>query len=128
MVGESGIKSIEIVMLSILDVSKDLSQYPQASLIALFISWKLVLLFIAIASPGLGYDTSTFLLPSQSSLGINSEIKFKDPSKHIINKFVRWDAIYFTQIAQRGYLFEQEWAFGWGFTRLVNLVGRSMSQ
>ena len=41
--------------------------------------------------------------------------------------FVRWDAIYFIQIAHRGVLFEQEWAFGWGFAKLLTLVGRGMT-
>jgi phosphatidylinositol glycan class V len=40
---------------------------------------------------------------------------------YITSKLVKWDAIYFVQTARRGYVFEQEWAFGWGFSRLIKL-------
>ena len=81
---------------------------PRAKLIGNFLLWKVLLLAIAIASPGAGYDTSTILLaPSEPGF---------------IGKLVRWDAIYYTKIAQRNYLFEQDWAFGWGYTRLLRLV------
>jgi phosphatidylinositol glycan class V len=42
--------------------------------------------------------------------------------QYIIGKLTRWDAIYFFKAAHRGYLFEQEWAFGWGFTRVIAIV------
>lgn len=75
---------------------------PIRSLTALFVVWK-TLLFLVIANcPGPGYDTSTTLLTEA------------DESAHIL-KFVRWDAIYFVRAAQRGYLFEQEWAFSYGY-------------
>ena len=73
-----------------------------------FLLSKLLLAFVALGSLGRGYDTST-------SLAL--------PEAGTIARWVRWDAIYFTQIARRGYLFEQEWAFGWGFTRLLSLLG-----
>lgn len=57
-----------------------------------FASWKLLILLVAKLTPGLGYDTSTTLLPST-------------------NKLVRWDAIYYVEITRRGHVFEQEWAF-----------------
>ena len=79
---------------------------PIATLIAIFCSWKFLLLLIALTAPGRGYDTSTTLLGSTDHA--------------IIEKLVRWDAIYFKRIAHRGYVFEQEWAFGWGFTRLMS--------
>lgn len=85
-------------------------QRPKASLIVTFLAWKLLLFLVAVASPGPGYDTSTFLSPR--------------PPGYVHGKFVRWDAIYFTQIARRGYVFEQEWAFGWGFTRILAALGR----
>lgn len=78
-----------------------------------FVLWKLLLFVVAIASPGDGYDTSTTLL---------------SPTKPgLVGKFVRWDAIYFTRIAQRNYVFEQEWAFGWGYTRLLRIAAKCIA-
>ncbi|KAH2444774.1 ER membrane glycoprotein subunit of the GPI transamidase complex-like protein [Aspergillus fumigatus] len=37
-------------------------------------------------------------------------------------RFVRWDSIYFVHAAEHGYVFEQEWAFGYGYTRLLALL------
>ena len=74
-------------------------------------------MFLALISPGAGYDTST-------------EVLFASPSErtnlfaYCVKKLVRWDAIYFSQIAHRGQLFEQEWAFGWGFMRMLGLGGK----
>ena len=76
----------------------------------LFLFWKLLLFAAAIVSPGNGYDTSTALL-SQAEPGV-------------IGKLVRWDAVYYTKTAQRGYVFEQEWAFGWGLTRLLHFTAK----
>ena len=77
---------------------------PRTRLIAYLLVYKVLLLLVAVASPGPGYDTSTTLL---------------HPERGVARKLVRWDAIYFTQIASRGYSFDQEWAFGWGFTHLI---------
>ena len=82
--------------------------HPKTSIVLFFTAWKAALIAIALASPGPGYDTSTTLLPSHGDL--------------ISDAFVRWDAIFFTQIARRGYLFEHEWAFGWGYTWLLRLA------
>ena len=85
-------------------------EYPQSNLLLYFVLWKTLLFLIAIVSPGPGYDTSTTLLNSTSN-GLS-------------HKFVRWDAIYFTEIARRGYVFEQEWAFGWGYTRALAILAK----
>ena len=85
-------------------------QQPKTSLTIVFVAWKLLLLLVAISSPGPGYDTSTFLLDP--------------PIGPVSAKFVRWDAIYFTQIARRNYVLEQEWAFGWGFTRVLAMLSK----
>lgn len=85
-------------------------QQPKTSLIVTFFAWKLLLFIVAVSSPGPGYDTSTFLVQPSPS--------------YVPSKLVRWDAIYFTQIASRGYVFEQDWAFGWGFTRILATLGR----
>lgn len=68
---------------------------------------------MALCSPGPGYDTSSSLI--EASLGKELPVFLR----LLINKLKRWDAIYFVKTAERGYLFEQEWAFGWGFTRVV---------
>lgn len=100
---------------------------PYLSLIIYFALWKVFLISIACLSPGQGYDTSTSLLLRQSQSPA-SVIEFGNGTvwnwlgHRLISKLTRWDAIYFTRISARGYLFEQEWAFGWGFTRLVSWI------
>jgi len=94
---------------------------PRLLLTLCFMAWKLMLLAIALFSPGQGYDTSTALLdPNTANCTLNSGLR--GIINHASNKLVRWDAIYYTQIAKRGYTFEQEWAFGWGFTRLLSTL------
>jgi len=69
----------------------------------IFATWKAVILLIVWLAPGEGYDTSTTLLVGA-------------------NKLVRWDAIYFVSKAQRGEVFEQEWAFGKGVSTLLSSI------
>lgn len=97
--------------------------HPKGSLVLSFIAWKLVLLCIALTSPGPGYDTSTVLLHPHSNLAQAKAGSGWELASRLSN-LVRWDAIYFTQLARRGYMWEQEWAFGWGFTNLVALTSR----
>ncbi|KAK9457446.1 hypothetical protein V1511DRAFT_514857 [Dipodascopsis uninucleata] len=40
-----------------------------------------------------------------------------------LSRFIVWDTVFFIKIAQRGYIYEQEWAFGWLWTRLIRWVG-----
>lgn len=91
---------------------------PYGAIATAFLVWKAILLVIAASSPGLGYDTSSSLLLSDNAVdgGLPPILR------HMIGKLTRWDAIYFVKVANRGYLFEQEWAFGWGFTRLIALL------
>jgi phosphatidylinositol glycan class V len=102
-------------------------RHPIRTLIVCWAAWKALLLLVALSTPGRGYDSSTSLvvalalahrpLPQPGPL---------PPALHAIaTKLTRWDAIYFTQAAARGYRFEQEWAFGWGFTRLIALLTAS---
>ena len=103
-----------------------LLDHPKTSLTVCFAQWKLFLLGIAFFSPGSGYDTSTRLLHG------NRTPTEDDPLgswRHVslLEKLVRWDAIYFTKVAQRGYQWEQEWAFGWGFTNLIGSVSSGQS-
>jgi Mannosyltransferase (PIG-V) len=98
-------------------------------LLVLFCIWKFVLFGIILSAPGPGYDTSSTLLFDSGSPAA-STAKIKDVAAGFPRalNFVRWDAIYFAQIAQRGYLFEQEWAFGPGFPSLIALLRRGMSR
>lgn len=104
---------------------------PIATLIGLFLSWKLLLLTLAILSPGLGYDTSTQLL--FRGYGVEN-IAFpsgaatsRSIGQQLAQKLTRWDAIYFATSAERGYQLEQEWAFGWGLTRLLAFLAKCES-
>jgi hypothetical protein len=90
---------------------------PLPNLVILCVAWKFFLLLIAVLSPGPGYDTSASLFSPSAA-----ECTQLPPAiQYILSKLTRWDAIYFVKIADRGYVFEQEWAFGWGFTRLISL-------
>ena len=92
---------------------------PIRSLAALFVVWKCLILVIACCSPGPGYDTSTSLLLPTHESGEGRDL----PTivQHFVGRLTRWDAFYYVKAASRGYLFEQEWAFGWGFTRIIAL-------
>ena len=84
----------------------------------------------ALLSPGDGYDTSTSLLFNSSPWAMEETMHFSIPKKlasRLLQKFVRWDAIYFSSIAERGYLYEQEWAFAWGFTRSTSFLAHCQS-
>ncbi|KAF2151102.1 glycosyltransferase family 76 protein [Myriangium duriaei CBS 260.36] len=106
-----------------------------ASIASLFAFWKILLLVVVAASPGPGYDTSTDLLladhrdpfasiPAASTGPISALQRL---FSHLLIRLVRWDAVYFVNIAHRGYLFEQEWAFGRGFTTFNSIVAQGLS-
>lgn len=86
-------------------------QHPFTILTTIFVLWKAALILIVVASPAPGYDTSTTLLDWQGG-------------HSLLAKFVRWDAIYFTQIAQHGHVFEQEWAWGIGYSSILRWTTR----
>ena len=87
------------------------SRHPLFGLILVSILWKAAVVAIAFTSPGPGYDTSTTLLDFNPPCA-----RAKSHDVPLISKFVRWDAVYFIQMAQQGHVFEQEWAFGKGIS------------
>lgn len=84
---------------------------PVRGLTICFCLWKALLFLVIVACPGPGYDTSTTLLPTKNGL-----------LSSILQKFVRWDSIYFIHVAEKGYVFEQEWAFGFGYTKFLSAL------
>jgi GPI mannosyltransferase 2 len=109
---------------------------PYVSLIAVFLAWKAILLAVALASPGPGYDTSTEILfrkghppdvPGPAWFTAPAQwigaTWFTAPTERLAKRLVRWDAIYFVEIGSRGRLYEQEWAWGWGWTELLRWLG-----
>lgn len=95
-----------------------------ASIATLFAIWKTLLLAIVAASPGPGYDTSTVLMLADPRAGVptSSTTLVSRAVEHLLTRLVRWDSVYFVNIAQRGYVFEQEWAFGRGFHAMMAWV------
>ncbi|KAI1491496.1 GPI mannosyltransferase 2 [Biscogniauxia mediterranea] len=87
---------------------------PVRTLISSFFAWKALLFTIAIGS-GLGpaYDTSSTLISADTP---SSDESLFD----IATRLTRWDAIYFVQASRRGYLYEQEWAFGSGLPTVIS--------
>ncbi|KAF2754035.1 mannosyltransferase [Pseudovirgaria hyperparasitica] len=92
---------------------------PIRSLGLVFIIWKTLLLLIALVSPGAGYDTSTAILLSSSQ-------HHQSPVDRLVQNLVRWDAFYYVKVAERDYLWEQEWAFSWGLTRVIGAIARTL--
>ncbi|KAI8964504.1 glycosyltransferase family 76 protein [Daldinia sp. FL1419] len=94
---------------------------PIRSLIGSFITWKVLLILIVIGSSvGPAYDTSSTLLSPE--IASSHESTFD-----LATKLTRWDSIYFIQASRRGYLFEQEWAFGPGFPTIISYLSKGLS-
>lgn len=89
-------------------------------LLAFFAAWKLLLLAVAYASPGPGYDTSTRIVFDQYNTRPHSWLA--GIVQHITLRLTRWDAIYFSTSSERGHLYEQEWAFSWFMSRVTALL------
>ncbi|KAF2812688.1 mannosyltransferase [Mytilinidion resinicola] len=105
-------------------------EHPLKSLALLFLLWKALLLVVAVASPGPGYDTSTVILQRAGAVGAGE--KHASSIFHVLGerlalKLTRWDAIYFVKSAERGYLNEQDWAFSWAFSRLIRYLAKIVS-
>jgi phosphatidylinositol glycan class V len=102
-------------------LSKQGLKSPIRSLVALFAVWKAFLLLLAVFSiVGPSYDTSASLLLDAADL---HEAPLHS-RKNLATRLTSWDAIYFVQAARRGYLFEQEWAFGAGLPWVVSQLAR----
>lgn len=101
---------------------------PVRLLFVLFVLWKAILFFAILCSPGPGYDTSTTLLELTNAVPNNKTdlLSSARPLSPPLFKLVRWDAIYFSQLSQRGHVFEQEWAFGVGLSRSVSFITSRM--
>lgn len=76
---------------------------------------SLLLLIAACASIGPAYDTSTSLF-LELLYGADTQTPL------LARQLTRWDALYFMHSAKRGYVHEQEWAFGMGVPLVVNGV------
>ncbi|KAL0942065.1 gpi mannosyltransferase 2 [Colletotrichum truncatum] len=86
--------------------------HPRQTLVAAFLAWKGLLLAIALGSAvAPSYDTSTTLMLRRNESDVS-----------LVTRLTRWDAIYFTQSARRGYVFEQEWAFNAGMPLVVSVL------
>lgn len=98
-----------------------LPRHPLWSLTLAFTLWKALVFLVIAICPGPGYDTSTSLLPylTPDPTGAASDLT---GSKVLPLKFVRWDSIYFVHIVEHGYVFEQEWAFGYGYTKILGFL------
>ncbi|PWY87607.1 DUF409 domain protein [Aspergillus heteromorphus CBS 117.55] len=101
---------------------------PIKALTVAFCLWKALVYLVIITSPGLGYDTSTGHLyqPTGRADVIPGDIKYAHLP--IPLKFVRWDSIYFLHVAESGYVFEQEWAFGYGYTQALAFITSALYQ
>jgi phosphatidylinositol glycan class V len=104
----------------------DLSR-PVRSLSVAFWIWKAIIFVVIISSPGLGYDTSSSLLPLLANGSVEPVPDNENLALPVPLKFVRWDSIYFVHIGQTGYVFEQEWAFSSTYGYLVNSLSSCMS-
>ncbi|OAG12245.1 GPI mannosyltransferase 2 [Paraphaeosphaeria sporulosa] len=102
------------------------SRNPSTRLIQAFFAWKSVLFIVAAFSPGPGYDTSALIASNPTS---SRHVDFH--SWPVIDRvslnFFRWDALYFVKSAQRGYHYEQEWAFSWAYSLLLKTLVKLVS-
>lgn len=88
-------------------------------LVLYFVTWKLLLLAVAYASPGPGYDTSTALVLDRDAVQPYTVLDT------LLLRLTRWDALYFTSSSHRGHVYEQEWAFSWALSRVTSVISNS---
>lgn len=95
-------------------------------LVVVFCAWKALLFLLTAFCPGPGYDTSGFIL-TDASTSRYTNLKSTSRFEHLILNLFRWDALYFVKAAERGLVFEQEWAFSPVFSKLLGVTGRCES-
>ncbi|KAK5987744.1 GPI mannosyltransferase 2 [Cladobotryum mycophilum] len=79
---------------------------PFSSLTVVFLAWKAFLLAIALgAAVGPDYDTSTSIF-FEHTYGSDAKVPM------LASRLTRWDALYFMYASRKGYVYEQQWAFG----------------
>ncbi|KAK5677133.1 ER membrane glycoprotein subunit of the GPI transamidase complex-like protein [Elasticomyces elasticus] len=92
-------------------------------LLPIFCGWKALLLVIAVASPGVGYDSSTKIL-FDAQRG-NYDSWFAKVVEYVLLRLTRWDGIYFASAAANNQqVYEQEWAFSWALSRVNSMLAR----
>ncbi|KLU88533.1 GPI mannosyltransferase 2 [Magnaporthiopsis poae ATCC 64411] len=98
-----------------------------STVIRLFAAWKGALLLIAVGSAIVGpaYDTSGGLLLADRGGDVLNNHSTTAVSA-VLTRLVSWDAIYFVESADRGYVFEQEWAFGYGNPGVISCVVKAL--
>ena len=100
------------------------SNSAEGALVKYYLIWKLILLAVACASPGPGYDTSTQVLFDQWSHPTTSS--FGRVIEHVVLRLTRWDGIYFSSNSARGHTNEQNWAFSWALARITSFISRGV--
>lgn len=100
-----------------------LERYGLGRIVKVLVVWKLLLLAIACASPGVGYDTSTHIFLSQAEDRV-SRSWFAQAIEHLVLRVTRWDGIYFASASLQGKVYEQEWAFSWALSRATSVITR----
>lgn len=93
---------------------------PYRTVTIVFVAWKVLLLAVAAGSQvSPTYDSSSSLLILHPRTADDGSLV-----RRLITRLVSWDAIYFVKAVQRGYLFEQEWAFGSALPTCISLIIR----
>lgn len=83
------------------------------TLTLVFVAYKALLLVVAFGSlVGPTYDSSSSLLALDAG------------PRNLAARLASWDAIYFVKAAERGYVFEQEWAFGSALPACISFLAR----
>lgn len=84
----------------------------------LFVIWKSILISLLFLVPK-QYDTSSQLIfPEIENSGLLWHC-----IQHIIERLVIWDSVFFVTVADRGMLYEHEWAFGKFWYKIIELLG-----
>ncbi|KAL5118517.1 ER membrane glycoprotein subunit of the GPI transamidase complex-like protein [Pleosporales sp. CAS-2024a] len=101
--------------------SNSMVKHSRLHLIAIFLLWKGLLHILSAFCPGPGYDTSALILVDP---GIDRHDNFSVSgwSDRLALNLFRWDSLYFIKAAERGKVHEQEWAFSWAYSRLLDFV------